>query len=150
MPRRALSALVAATALIACGIVQPALASVRPASARAWTETRLTAEWIGPLAGSGSIRPRRIRTLAGGPALIDITWTSWSRTAARGAGFVQACPGCGSEHGDAVEISVLAPRAFGCGDPSSSIGHWFSRIRVRGVRATTLYKVYQDGHPNAC
>jgi hypothetical protein len=150
MTHRVLSALVVVGALVACAAAQAATAATRPVATHAWSETRLTAEWVGPLAGSGSIRPRRIRTLASGPSLIDITWSTWTRTGARGHGYVQACPGCGSEHGDAVEISVLAPREFGCGDPSSSIGHWFSKIRVVGAQGTRLYRVYQDGHPNAC
>jgi len=138
-------------ALLACCLAPSAMAATPHGATRsAWVETRLTAEWSGPLAGSGSIRPRRIRTLASGPSLIDITWTSWTRTGALGRGYIQACPGCGSAHGDAVRISVLAPREYECGDPSQSIGHWFSRIRVRGPHGDRLYRVYQDGHPNAC
>lgn len=150
MSRPALVTLVAVFAVSVCSVAGSAAAAARPSHRSAWTETRLTAEWIGPLAGSGSIRPRRIRTLASGPSLIDITWSTWTRTGAQGRGYVQACPGCGSEHGDAVQISALAPREFGCGDPSSSIGHWFSKIRVSGAQGTRLYRVYQDGHPNAC
>jgi hypothetical protein len=143
--------MLSASAALVVGVLSgSALAAAHPSGARAWTETRLTAEWVGPLAGSGSIRPRRIRTLASGPALIDITWTTWTRTGAQGRGYVQACPGCGAEHGDAVRISVLAPREFGCGDPSESIGHWFSKVRVSGASGQRLYRVYQDGHPNAC
>lgn len=150
MVRHALTASVLA-ALLACFLAQSsAAAPLHGATHSAWVETRLTAEWSGPLAGSGSIRPRRIRTLASGPSLIDISWTSWTRSGALGRGYIQACPGCGSEHGDAVRISVLAPREYGCGDPSQSIGHWFSRIRVRGPQGDRLYRVYQDGHPNAC
>lgn len=127
-----------------------AAAAAHPSQHRAWTETRLTSEWVGPLAGSGSIRPRRIRTLASGPSLIDITWTAWTLTGATGRGYAQACPGCGSEHGDAVRITASAPREFQCGDPAQSIGHWFSKIRVAGPQGSRLYRVYQDGHPNAC
>ena len=142
--------LVAALALLACGLPGSASAATAPAGTSAWTETRLTSEWTGPLAARGSIRPRRIRTLASGPALIDISWTSWSRTGAEGRGFVQACPACGSDHGYAVRISVSGAREFSCGDPAQSIGHWFSRIHVRGPQGNRLYRVYQDGHPNAC
>jgi hypothetical protein len=150
MTRLTLVLVVGVFAVSACALAGAATAAAHPARGSAWTQTRLTSEWVGPLAGSGSIRPRRIRTLASGPSLIDITWSTWTRTGAHGRGYVQACPGCGSEHGDAVQISVLAPREFGCGDPSSSIGHWFSKIRVAGSHGTRLYRVYQDGHPNAC
>jgi hypothetical protein len=150
MSRRVLSVLVLAAALLALLVTASAGAAAHPSKTRAWTETRLTSEWVGPLAGSGSIRPRRIRTLASGPALIDLSWTSWGLTRAEGRGFVQACPGCGSEHGYAVRISVLGAREFGCGDPEQSIGHWFSRVRVSGPQGVRLYRVYQDGHPNAC
>jgi hypothetical protein len=150
MTLRLRSVLVPAAVLAAALSTQPAAASARPATQRAWTETRLTSEWVGPLAASGSIRPHRIRTLASGPSLIDISWTSWSRVGAQGRGFVQACPGCGSEHGDAVRIIVSGAREFSCGDPAQSIGHWFSRIRVKGPQGDRLYRVYQDGHPNAC
>jgi hypothetical protein len=142
--------LVAALALIVCGLAGSASAATAPAGGKSWTETRLASEWTGPLAPGGSIRPRRIRTLTSGPALIDITWMSWSRSAAQGRGFVQACPGCGSDHGYAVRISVSGAREFSCGDPAQSIGHWFSRIRVTGRQGDRLYRVYQDGHPNAC
>jgi hypothetical protein len=150
MPRRVLSALVALALVSIVVAAQPASAELQPSQRHAWTETRLTSEWVGPLAGSGSIRPRRIRTLAGGPSLIDIRWTGWTLTGATGRGYVQACPGCGSEHGDAVRITVSAPREFQCGDPAQSIGHWFSKIHVAGPRGSRLYRVYQDGHPNAC
>jgi hypothetical protein len=149
MPPRVLLALLSAAALLACLVTQAA-AATRPTHARAWTETRLTSEWTGPLASSGSIRPRRIRTLASGPSLIDVRWTSWGLTGAQGRGFIQACPGCGSEHGYAVRISVLGAREFSCGDPAQSIGHWFSKVRVKGPQGNRLYRVYQDGHPNAC
>jgi hypothetical protein len=150
MTCRAASAFAAVVPVLACALAGSASAATGPAGTSVWTETRLTSEWAGPLAASGSIRPQRIRTLASGPALIDIHWTSWSRTAATGRGFIQACPGCGPEHGYAVRISVLGAREFSCGDPAQSIGHWFSKVRVKGPQGNRLYRVYQDGHPNAC
>ena len=55
MPRRVLSALVALALLSIVVAAQPASAEAQPSQRHAWTETRLTSEWVGPLAGSGSI-----------------------------------------------------------------------------------------------
>lgn len=146
MSRRLLGLAVPFVSLVLAGATQAAPARVHDT----WTETRLTAEWIGPAASGGSIRPLRIRTLANGPALIGLSWTSWTTTRAVGRGFIQACPGCGSDQGTPVRITVDHPREFGCGDPAESIGHWFSRVQVKGPDGNHVYRVHQDGHPNAC
>ena len=82
---------------------------------------------------------------------MQITWSSWALTTARGTGRLLRCASCPAFiTGETVRITLLAPREQFCGDPGESIGRYFSRVRLESPHTGKTYRIVDNGRPNAC
>ncbi len=98
---------------------------------------------------SGSVRPKRIDTISYVVPVVQIRWTSWTRTRAVGVGKLLRCGGCG-DPGTSVRIVLSRPVHYFCGEEPSSIGWWFSRATLTSPVIKGKRKIIDDGHPNVC
>lgn len=103
----------------------------------------------GPRSTSGSVRPKRIDSIAYTVPIVGITWSSWTRTRAVGVGRLLRCGGC-IDPGIRVRVVLTRPVRYFCGEEPAPIGVWFSRATLSSTVASGKRRIIDDGHPNVC